>query len=281
MPRSALAAAAALLLTGASGVDHVDEPSPPPAQVVYRLAAPEARQGAASDGTYVYAIDNNRIGKYRIADRRRVASWQGDRRLFPHMNSCTVAGRELVCAASNYPAVPQTSAIEVFDAGTLKHVRSISLGVQPGSLTVMDRHAGHWWAVFANYAGKGGEPGRDHRYTMLSRMDESFQIQESWVFPAEVLARMAPRSCSGLSWGPDGLIYATGHDRPEVYVLRLPEAGSTLDLVATLGIASPGQAIDWEPNGSRLWSVARDTSEVLASSMQPSKREAIAIELDK
>ena len=80
--------------------------SPPAERVSLRLSAPEANQGAASDGRFVYAIDNDRIGKYRIDTGKRVAHWQGDRRLFPHMNSCTVAGRELVCAASNYPAVP-------------------------------------------------------------------------------------------------------------------------------------------------------------------------------
>lgn len=262
------AVALLLLLTAAAAPG--DAPSPPPAPVVFRLVAPEARQGAASDGTHVYAIDNDRIGKYRIADGKRVAVWQGERRLFPHMNSCTVVGRELVCAASNYPAVPHTSAVEVFDTRTLKHVRSVSLGFGPGSLTVMDRHAGHWWAVYANYAGKGGEPGRDHRYTSLARMDDRFRIEASWAFPPEVLARMAPRSCSGLSWGADGLIYATGHDRPEVYVLRLPQAGSTLELVRTLGIASAGQAIDWDPTRPRrIWSIGRGTIEVLASEMAP------------
>ena len=147
----------------------------PPAPAVLRLPAPEARQGVASDGTHVFAIDNDRIGKYRIASGDRVAQWQGDPRLFPHMNSCTIAGRELVCAASNYPALPQTSAIEFFDSRTLRHLRSVSLGIGPGSLTALDRHAGKWWAIFANYAGKGGEPGRDHRYTLRVRMDDAFR----------------------------------------------------------------------------------------------------------
>lgn len=235
-----------------------------------RFKAEEARQGAASDGTYLYVIDNDRIGKYRIATGERVALWHGERRLFPHMNSCTVVRAELVCAASNYPAVPQTSAVEVFDTRTLRHVRSVSLGLGPGSLTVMDRHAGKWWAVFANYAEKGGEPGRDTRHTLLVRMDDAFRPEASWIFPEEVLSRMVPRSCSGLSWGDDGLIYATGHDRPEVYALRLPEAGSRLELAGILGISTPGQAIDWDPKARRrLWSIDRGTGEVVASEMPP------------
>lgn len=247
-----------------------DAVPPPPAPVSLRLSAPEAHQGAASDGTYVYAIDNDRIGKYRIATGVRVAGWQGDRRLFPHMNSCTVAGRELVCAASNYPAVPQTSAVEFFDTATLRHVRTVSLGFGPGSLTAMDRHGGKWWAVFANYAGKGGEPGRDTRYTLLVRMDDAFRQEAAWTFPAQVLDRFAPFSCSGLSWSHDGRLYVTGHDRPEMYELALPDAGSQLELRRVVGIASPGQAIDWDPAvPGRLWSIDRARTDMVASAIPP------------
>ena len=240
--------------------------SPPAERVSLRLSAPEANQGAASDGRFVYAIDNDRIGKYRIDTGKRVAQWQGDRRLFPHMNSCTVAGRELVCAASNYPAVPQTSAVEFFDTATLRHLRTVSLGFGPGSLTVLDRHNGKWWAVFANYAGKGGEPGRDTRYTLLVRMDNAFRQEAAWTFPVEVLARFAPYSCSGASWSKDGRLYVTGHDRAEMYELALPEAGSVLELRRTVAIATPGQAIDWDPvRAGRLWSIDRAKNEMIAS----------------
>lgn len=263
LPALALALA---VFQPASLLAQTDDPTPAP--VALTLHADEAHQGVASDGTYVYAIDNNRIGKYRISNGERVAQWTGERRLFPHMNSCTVAERELVCAASNYPAVPQTSAIEFFDLRTLRHLRSVSLGMGPGSLTVVDRHAGKWWAVFANYDGKGGEPGRDHRYTTLVRMDNGFRKEAAWAFPQEVLDRFAPRSCSGASWGPDGRLYVTGHDRPEVYVLRFPEAGSTLELVETLPVSTPGQAIDWDPAiRGRLWSIGREAQSMVASDL--------------
>src|SRR3546814_11939756 len=81
-------------------------------------------------------------------------------------------------------------------------------------------------------------------------MDASFRPLESWLFPDAVLARFAPKSCSGFAWGPDGLMYASGHDRPEVYALRLPKAGATLELVATLPVPTEGQAIDWEDRES-------------------------------
>lgn len=262
----AAGASLALMTSIALAQSAADAPSPPPAPISFRMAAPEAHQGVASDGTYIFAIDNDRIGKYRISDRQRVASWQGERRLFPHMNSCTIVGPDLVCAASNYPAVPQTSAVEIFDAKSLHHKRTVSLGLGPGSLTVMDRHAGKWWAVFANYAGKGGEPGRDYRYTLLVRMDDQFRQEAAWTFPPAVLDRFAPKSCSGLGWSKDGRLYVTGHDRPEIYEVALPQAGSTLELRRTIGFASGGQAIDWDPvHAGRLWSIDRERKEMIAS----------------
>lgn len=246
-----------------------DAALPPPANtapVTLRISAEEARQGVASDGVHIYAIDNDRIGKYRISDGARIAQWKGERTVFPHMNSCTVVGRELICAASNYPAVPQTSAVEIFDTKSLRHVRSISLGMGQGSLTALDRHDGKWWAVFANYDGKGGEAGRDHRYTTLVQLDDDFRQLRGWLFPTELLARFAPFSCSGMSWDADGRLYVTGHDKPELYAMRLPEAGSTLQLVTTIPIATEGQAIDWDPRmPHRLWSIMRGRSVLVAS----------------
>ena len=230
------------------------------------IAAPEADQGVAADRTHVYAIDNFAIGKYDKASGKRVAAWEGDPKLFPHLNSCAVVKAELVCAASNYPKVPMASSVEIFDAKTLRHVRTVSLGRIYGSLTAMDWHGGSWWAVFANYDDRGGEPGRDHRFTTLVRMDASFRPLESWLFPDAVLARFAPKSCSGFAWGADGLMYASGHDRPEIYALRLPKAGATLELVATLPVSTEGQAIDWDPAEPRLlWSIDRAKKEIRAT----------------
>ncbi|MBA2635625.1 MAG: hypothetical protein H0U83_02880 [Sphingomonas sp.] len=240
------------------------QPAPPP--VERRIQAPEARQGVASDGSFVYAVDNQRLGKYAISTGRRVASWSGDPKRFPHLNSCTIVRRELVCAMSNYPAVPQASSVEFFDSATLRHRRSVSLGLGPGSLTVIDHHRGEWWGVFANYDGRGGQPGRDHRSTLLVRMDDQFRQLEAWTFPTSILARFAPRSASGASWTADGRLAVSGHDHAEIYVVRIPDAGTVLDHVATVPVATPGQAIDWDPrNPKLLWSIDRARSELVAS----------------
>jgi hypothetical protein len=109
------------------------------AETVERMAAPAARQGVAVDSRFLYAVDNGAIAKYDRKTGRQVAQWSGDPRDFPHINSCRVIGPELVCAASNYPATPMESRVEVFDPATMKHVRTIPLGHLAGSLTWVDR----------------------------------------------------------------------------------------------------------------------------------------------
>lgn len=237
---------------------------------VARLPAEEARQGVVADGRHVYAISNAEIGRYDRASGRRTGRWQGDPRHFKHMNSCILLAREIVCAASNYPEVPMASSVEWFDARRLHHVRTRSLGPGRGSLTWLDWHEGSWWAAFANYDGRGGEAGRDHRLTTLVRYSPDFVEQGAWLFPQDVLARFAPYSSSGGAWGDDGLLYVTGHDRPELYALRLPPAGSRLEHVATIALPTPGQAIAWDRSRPRtLWSIDRKNRQVVASTIPP------------
>ncbi len=226
----------ALAVAGAGGT----------AETVRRLPAPEARQGVAVGPGDLYAIANYRIARYDKRTGERRAAWEGDKTRFPHLNSCAVIARDLVCALSNYPAVPQWSAVEFFDPVTLAHRRTVSLGQQIGSLTWIDRHDGAWWAMFANYDVKGAEPGRDHRHTLLVRFDDQWRRTESWALPASILDRIAPMSVSGGGWGPDGRLYLTGHDRPELYVVTLPRGGGVLDHAATIPIEAAGQAIDWD-----------------------------------
>lgn len=260
------ALSAALLAACFSPAAHAQQPE---VSVTVRFAATEARQGVAADATHVYVNANSAIGKYDKRTGRRVAAWSGDPAWFVHMNSCAVVAAELVCAASNYPAVPMASSIEYFSLAPLKHVRSRSLGPGRGSLTWLDWHDDSWWAAFANYDGKGGEPGRDHRATTLVRFDTEFREQGAWLFPPSVLERFKPYSSSGGAWGSDDLLYVTGHDRPEIYALRLPEAGSRLVHVATLPLATSGQAIDWDPDGRVIWSVDRAAGQVVAARVPP------------
>lgn len=228
--------------------------------------SPEANQGVAVDDRSIYAIGNSEIGRYEKKTGKRTGGWVGDPKVFPHLNSCAAIGAELVCASSNYPTTPMTSTVEVFDRTNLTHLRSIPLGHQVGSLTWVVRKDNAWWAGFANYDGRGGEPGRDHSFTALVKFDDAWRAQGQWSFPMSVLDRFAPRSASGGVWGGGGLLYVSGHDRAEIYVLRLPKTGTVLEHLATIASPIEGQAIAVDPTDHRvMYGISRKKREVVAT----------------
>lgn len=237
---------------------------------VARFSAAEAHQGVAVDAAHVYAIDNGAIGKYDKRAGKFIARWEAsDERPLVHLNSGTVVDGRLYCAHSNYPQVPMTSSIEIWNAETLEHIDSHSFGVTDGSLTWIDRFGEDWYAAFAHYSKRPGDRGTE--WTRLVQLDSDWQPRQSWVFPAEVIERFRPSSNSGGSFGPGGLLYCTGHDRPEVYALRLPKAGSTLELVETIPVASPGQGIAWDRSQpGLLYGIERRTQQVVVSKLDRS-----------
>lgn len=245
-----------------------DEPTAPRFQAVElgRLDAPEAGQGVAVDADHVYAVVNRVIARYDKASGARRGEWHGERNgPIVHLNSCYAAQGELWCAHSNFPSVPMASSVERFDARTLTHLGSTSLGLTNGSLTWFDRRDGSWWAGFAHYDGDGGLPGKDHSWSNIVRYDEEWRAIESFLLPGSVLERMAPHSASGGAFGPDGLLYLTGHDRPEMYVLALPEMGSTLVHVATIDIDVEGQAFAWDrsrPDERIVYGISRANRQI-------------------
>ncbi len=97
------------------------------------------------------------------------------------------------------------------------------------------------------------------------KLDDQWRQLEGWTLPDAVLERMAPMSNSGGGWGDDGLLYLTGHDRPEVYALRLPKAGSSPGTGRHPAHPFEGQAIDWDPKEKRLlWGISRKDRKAIA-----------------
>ncbi|MEK6397420.1 MAG: hypothetical protein V4734_04980, partial [Terriglobus sp.] len=104
------------------------------AKELRRIPAAEADQGVATDARFLYAIEDSRIGKYDKATGKRVGLFEGDPKVFIHMNSCSVIAAQLVCAMSNFPNLPMISSVEWFSTATMKHARSHSFGPTRGSL---------------------------------------------------------------------------------------------------------------------------------------------------
>jgi hypothetical protein len=234
------------------------------AQEVRRFLAPDAFQGVAVDAHAFYAISDNRITKYDKATGRRLATWSDRSGSITHLNSCTVRNALLVCAHSNYPDRPPRSSVEIFDTATLKHVGHRSLGITPGALTWADWHDRGWWLCFAVY---GGFPQHEAGpSTTVVEYDEEWRRRGTWLFPASILRAFGTMSASGGAWGLGGHLYVMGHDRPEMYVLRLSATGSVLRHVGTIVTPGPGQAFGWDPiEPGTLYSIDRARRQVIVA----------------
>jgi hypothetical protein len=216
-----------------------------------RIPAVEARQGVAADASHLFAINNHALGQYRKDTGERLAGWEcPEGAPLIHLNAGVVHNGRLYCAHSNYPGVPMLSSVEIWDARTLRPAQSISLGRTDGSLTWIDRRDGRWVACFVHYGKKGGEPGKGPEWTRLAEFDDDWRpTGRVWAFPSDLIVHLGGRgySVSGGGFGPDGHLFVTGHDEPELYVLEFPAGGSVLRWIATIPVPIEGQAFGWDP----------------------------------
>jgi len=214
------------------------------AKELRRYMVPQAKQAVAVDNNYFYVINNSSITKHRKEDGKLIASWDGTQEgILTHLNSGIVIEGKLYCAHSNYPQEPMASSIEVFDTQTLEHIDNHSFGIMTGSATWIDSYQGYWWVGFAHYTGKGASEGKDTRWTSVVKFNKAWQQVESWIFPKQVIEQFMPKSNSGGVIGKDGVLYCTGHDKAELYVMQIPDKGYTLQHLKTIPITIEGQGI--------------------------------------
>ncbi|MEM7643247.1 MAG: cycloisomerase [Pseudomonadota bacterium] len=210
----------------------------------------DADQGVGVDAGHFYAVDNRVVSKIDKQTGQEVARFEGDRDgPIIHFDSAAIVDGLLYASHSNYPEWPMTSSVEIFDAETLEHVGTHSFGINYGSLTWIDRHDGFWWGTFANYNRVFGRSplAYGNKYnTMMVQFDDEFRFVQGWTFPEHLVDSFDNMSNSGGSWGPDGKLYITGHDEPELYAMELPQMGSTLVHVGTVEIENTGQGFAWD-----------------------------------
>jgi hypothetical protein len=216
-------------------------------KTLIEFKAPEAKQGVAVDDSFIYVISDAQIAKYDKNTFKRVGLWQEqDDGPIKHLDSGMIFEGKLYCANSNYPDVPMTSSVEIWDPATMRHIASHSFGIYRGSCTWIDRYDGFWWGTFAHYEKWKSKTGKGSEWTTVVKFDNDFNELQSWVFPPEVVSQFIPMSNSGGSWGPDGYLYCTGHDSSEVYQMKIPERGSQLELISSIPISIKGQGIAWD-----------------------------------
>lgn len=246
-------AAAGALIAPAFAQEGTEEPTATlNSETVRSYDVPEANQGVGVDEQYFYAVNNRTIAKYSKETGERVAIWEGEKGgPIKHLDSAEVVDGKIYAAHSNYPEWPMTSSIEVWDAETMEHVESHSLGIERGSLTWLSRHDNVWYGTFANYnrVFDRSTVAYGNKYsTQVVRFDDAWRVVEAWILPDALLEKFDDMSNSGGSWGPDGNLWLSGHDPAEIYQMAFPEAGAIMRWVATAPAEIEGQGIAWDPS---------------------------------
>ncbi|WP_417388185.1 hypothetical protein [Gimesia sp.] len=225
-----------------------------------RFKASEAHQAVAVDETSFYAISSRDVARYDKATGKQLTKWKGPQDShIRHLNSGIVTGGKLYCAHSNWPKSPLKNTIEVFKPETLEHLETLTFPETAGAINWVDRRAGKWWVCYAFY----GQI-ENVRKTRLVCYDDNWQPEAEWTFPDSVVKRFLPNSNSGGAFGPNGLLYATGHDHGEVYVLKVPEAHGILEHVETISAPIAGQGIAWDQSDiGTFFGIIRRSKEVV------------------
>ena len=208
--------------------------------------APEAKQAAATDERFFYAITNTLVAKYDRENGERVAVSTGEAE---HLNSGFLWEGRVYCAHSNYPHVPEQSKILVLDPDTMRLSTFKDFGNAGGSLTWAVRHGGHWWCNFARY-------GSDNVRTFLVKYDDDWREQGRWTYPPEVFGELHEYSFSGGVWR-DGSLLVTGHDDPVLFRFQLQDGQPLLRLVEKQSIPFTGQGIADDPRTGGLVGIDR------------------------
>lgn len=237
-----------------------------------QIKAPDAIQGVAVDQDYLYSINDYSITKHNKTTGKALLQWYGgEYGPIIHLDGGVVIGDILYAPHSNYAAVPLTSSVEMWNTSSMEHIVSHSFGVYRGSLTWIDQDQnGTWFGVFANY--DRVQPGQTTPYgltmnTQIVQFNDDWSVARSWIYPDALWQSFSPMSNSGGSFGPDGWLYITGHDATEVFVIKLPNAGSIAIWVATIWTPDiAGQGIAWdrsEGTDGSLYGISRESTEIV------------------
>lgn len=207
--------------------------------------APEAKQAAAADESFLYAITNTLVAKYDRKTGKRVAVSTGDKA--EHLNSGFLWDGRIYCAHSNFPMLPEQSKLMVLDPDTMRLSTFKDFGNAGGSLTWAVRHEGHWWCNFAHY-------GAANSQTFLVKYDDSWRELGRWTYPLEIFRELHDYSFSGGLWR-DGSLLVTGHDDPVLFRFQLREG--QLQLIEKLPIPFTGQGFAEDPGTGGLVGIDR------------------------
>jgi endonuclease/exonuclease/phosphatase family metal-dependent hydrolase len=224
-----------------------------------RLPAAEAIQAAAADREFYYAVTNDKIAKY-TRDGKRVAESTGPAK---HLNSAFLFEGHLLCAHSNFPALPEQSEIKLLDTATMQLTTFHDFGNFGGSLTWCVLRENHWWCNFAKYGEKNAE-------TFLVKFDRAWKEVGRWTYPESVIKQLGRNSISGGIWYQHQLL-VTGHDDGVFFVLDLPEKGTVLEHIRTVQMPFTGQGFAYDSRDKNLIGIDRKKRELVMAELDSSQ----------
>lgn len=226
--------------------------APPAFEETGSLPSPHAHQAAVVLGKHVYAISSTKVAKYDRATGKFLGVSTGAAQ---HLNSGFVYDGKILCAHSNYPKKPEESDIRVLDPETMKLTIFHKFENPSGSLTWVVRVGESWYCTFAHY-------GADNARTILVRFDAKWKEQQRWKYPEAVINDWDRMSCSGGILDGDTWL-TTGHHFKNLYRVRIPKSGDTLELVEVLESPIPGQGIAADPETGGIVGIDRKARRVV------------------
>lgn len=211
------------IMPAAAGDAYVEQSSVP---------STHARQAAAADERFVYAVSNKEIAKIDRVTGAELAVGKGDA---SHLNSAFILDGKIHCAHSNFPLKPEKGDIRVLDPESMKLRIFHAFENPPGSVTWALKRDGNWWCHFAHY-------GKDNGKSVLVRFDGDWKETGRWKYPPELVKDWGSMSLSGAIW-QDGVLLATGHDKKVIYRLKVADGAEMVTWIDTLPSPFPGQGI--------------------------------------
>lgn len=199
-------------------------------------------QGVINHKDYIYVVSSKSICQH---DKKTGQLIKKVKTNLSHMNGGIIKDNKLYLTHNprplNNPNALYLNSIEVFDLN-LKHLDSINLShlYNEGSLTWIDYYDNSWWGALAHYGKQVGK-------TRLVKFKDNWQIGMSWRYPTNVLNQFKPYSNSGGQFDKEtGLLFLTGHDKEEVYIVKVNYKSLRLIPVETMEVPIGGQGISLE-----------------------------------
>jgi endonuclease/exonuclease/phosphatase family metal-dependent hydrolase len=198
--------------------------------LTHSIHAPEAKQAAAADERFVWAVTNKRVALYDRVTGQKISE-SPESAL--HFNGAFLKEGRLYLAHSNHPETPARSDIQLFDSETASLDLFHDFCESDGYLNWAVYHDDAWWCFFAHY-------GEDNAKSYLAKFDSQWSELQRWRCPKSILSQLGRHSLSGGIWRGSELL-VTGHDDPVLFRLSLPDCGDELNHVGTDTIPFTGQ----------------------------------------